>query len=149
MECGAEDFACLLAAWLKENDYLVTVLTKWLGDAGSQSAGAIGVLSVILKLHGEKLIALAGLSFGFYKWWVYREKILHERLKEYLSQDKRTLGFGLANILGSLSFPGKHPVGKFSLYANNAAGTRRLRSSLLRPAPNCNSQKLPKTSKRG
>jgi len=119
MQCGAEDFACLLAAWLKENDYLVTVMTKWLGDAGSQSAGALGVLSVILKLHGEKFIALAGLSFGLYKWWVYREKILHERLKEYLSQDKRTLGFGLAKTLGSLSFPGKHPVGKFSLYADS------------------------------
>ena len=119
MECGAEDFACQLATWLKDNDYVVAVLTKWLGDAGAQTAGFIGIVSVFLKLHGEKLIALAGASFGAYKWWVYREHILHKRLEEYLSQDKRTLGYSLSNVLASLDRPGKQPIGAISLYSND------------------------------
>ncbi|OYW56868.1 MAG: hypothetical protein B7Z29_02295 [Hyphomicrobium sp. 12-62-95] len=117
MECGTEDLLCQFLEIVKENDYASGVLTKWLGEIGVHAAGFIGAIAAVLKDHGEKLVGLAGFSFGIYRWWKYREHILHKRLAEYLKENDRRLKTGTQDLLAALNRPAPGRVAAMPLFA--------------------------------
>lgn len=93
MECGSSDVFCQLANWLAENDLAASGITELIGKLGEDAQGATGAISRFVKDYGQAIVGLFGLSFGFYRWWLYREHILHKRLAEYIgSRDARLKG---------------------------------------------------------
>jgi len=88
MDCGADDLGCRLLEWLFTHSHAIKQTLEFLdalwGDAGGQ-------IIRFLKEHGEKLIALASFSFAVWRWWIYRERILHKRLEEYINESDARL----------------------------------------------------------
>lgn len=117
MECGTEDLLCQFLEIVRENDYASGVLTKWLGEVGVRATGILGAIAAVLKDHGEKLVGLAGFSFGIYRWWKYREHILHKRLAEYLKENDRRLRTGTQDLLTALHRPAPGRVTAMPLFA--------------------------------
>ncbi len=116
MDCGADGGLCqVLNVLFHDNEFASAVLAKWLGETG-----VLGAISGFLRDHGEKLIGLAGLSFGIYKWWRYRETILHKRLEEYLRENDRRLLDGQTYVLQALQRPAPGQRFKLPLFASKA-----------------------------
>lgn len=116
MDCGADDTLCHILAWLfQDNEFFTGVMAKWLGETG-----ILGAFSAFLRDHGEKLIGLAGVSFGIWRWWVYRERILHKRLDEYLKENDRRLLDGQAAVLQALQRPAPGQQFKLPLFSSKA-----------------------------
>lgn len=114
MDCGADDTLCRILAWLfQDNEFFTGVMAKWLGETG-----ILGAVSTFLRDHGEKLIGLAGVSFGFYRWWVYRERILHKRLGEYLRENDGRLLNGQGLVLQALQRPAPGQRFKLPLFSS-------------------------------
>lgn len=116
MDCG-DGGACQVLNWLVENEYVAATFAKAVADFGISADGAIGQVFFFLKEHIDKIIALGISSFGVYKWWRYREQILHRRLAEYLSESDRRLGEGQAYVLEALQRPGPGQPFKLPLFA--------------------------------
>lgn len=113
MECGVSDLGCqLLQFVLHETEFATGVLAKWVGENGYA-----GQLSKFLSEHGEKLIALAGVTFGIYRWWAYRESRLHRKLEAYLRENDRRLRDGQAYVLDAIRRPGPGHKFKMPLFA--------------------------------
>jgi hypothetical protein len=81
MSCGANDFLCYIIGLLAQHGIEITAVLKmwpWIEER------------VLANL--QAIVGLAGFSFGLWKWWYFRERVLHKRLKEYLQyQDERLL----------------------------------------------------------
>ena len=119
MECGAENLACQFIEILRENDFATGVLARYLGQLGDQASGIIGWISWLLREHGEKIVALLGFSFGFYRWWLYREHILHKRLQKYLKSSDERLVRAHDDVLNCLQRPGpRQAVPALPLFAD-------------------------------
>ena len=78
MACGPDDTLCEFATWFFENghqlkDAIKPLTALWEGAFGGDS----WFLSYVRE-HSEKIIAAASLAFGIWRWWVYREAILHK-----------------------------------------------------------------------
>jgi hypothetical protein len=96
MSCGAEDALCqALTAVLHDNEFATTVFLKGVWPSWK-----------FLSDHGDKLVGLLGIAFGFYKWWTYREQILHARFENYLLESDTRLFNGRSNVLDGLQRPG-------------------------------------------
>lgn len=102
MSCGDGDLFC-------------DVLSFAFGEHGLVFSTAA---KAVWNEHGERLIALAGLAFGIWKWWVYRERILHRRLAEYVSESDRRLIDGEKYILDAIQRPTPSRLGKLPLFAS-------------------------------
>ncbi len=105
MDCGWE-VACEFLEFMKDSDFAAGVLAKTLGQFGDKTAGVLGAVAWLLREHGEKIIAAAGFSFGFYRWWLYREHILHKRLDKYLHESDRRLRRAQDDVLRCIERPG-------------------------------------------
>lgn len=120
MECGAQEYVCLAATWLSENENLASYVTELLGHLSAGSNGAFKIVGQILEKHGQAIVGLLGISFGVYKWWRYREHILHKRLKEYLEESDKRLREGEHYVLDALRRPGPaYPI-TVPLFANTS-----------------------------
>lgn len=119
MDCG-DGGACQALNWLVENEYVAATFAKAVADFGISADGALGQVFIFLKEHIDKLIALGISSFGVYKWWRYREQILHQRLSEYLSESDRRLADGQAYVLQALQRPGPGQPFKLPLFSEKA-----------------------------
>lgn len=118
MECGAEEYFCLAASWIAENEHLTAYIAERLGHLSAGSQGFFKLLGEIIGQHGQAIVALFGASFGFYKWWRFREHILHKRLEEYLKDSDTRLTEGERYILAALQRPGPGTPPKPPLFAN-------------------------------
>ena len=108
MDCGADDTLCQVLGWLfNDNEFATGVLTTWLG----------GAVSEVIRAHGDKIVGIAGVSFGIYRWWIYRERILHKRLEEYLAENDRRLVDGQTYVLEALQRPAPGQPFKLPLFA--------------------------------
>lgn len=125
MECGAQDYVCQVATWISENENLATYVTEVAGHIGAGSSGFFKLIAQILENHGQAIVGLLGLSFGFLKWWRYREQILHKRLDEYLKESDFRLKEGERYVLDALQRPGPSTRISLPLFAD-----RGLRSVL-------------------
>lgn len=119
MDCG-DGLTCQALIWLVENEYVAATFAKAVADFGISADGAIGQVFFFLKEHIDKLIALGISSFGVYKWWRYREQILHRRLAEYLGESDRRLSDGQAYVLRALQRPGPGQTFKLPLFGEKA-----------------------------
>jgi hypothetical protein len=94
MECGSSGIAC----------QFINILARHAGE-----------LSELLKFFPafethwreilQALAALAGVSFGVWKWWFYREKVLHKRLVEYLAEQDGRLTRTRSAVLERINRP--------------------------------------------
>ena len=100
MDCGADQYACQLMAWVSENQFDAAVFSKLIAHVGHHAAGVIRWITDIIEFHGDKLIAGAVFVFAVYKWLINREGILHKRLDEYL-HDSDGHGFSTAKSTSS------------------------------------------------
>lgn len=119
MGCG-DGLACQALTWLVENEYVAATFAKALADFGISADGAVGQIFLFLRQHVDKIIALGISSFGVYKWWRYREQILHRRLAEYLGESDRRLAEGQSYVLEAMQRPGPGQAFKLPLFAEKA-----------------------------
>lgn len=104
MDCGADELLCRLIDWLSHNAYAARKTLEFL-DAIWKGAG--GRIVDFLREHGEKLIALLSFSFGVWRWWRYRERILHKRLEEYIEESDARLAPASARAMEAILRPGR------------------------------------------
>lgn len=114
MDCGADGgLGCQIINLVIENDESARRLFEFLLGIGG---AAVQVPSQILdaaRQHLGNLVALGVFCFGIWKWWVHRQRILHQRLSEYLNEsDVRLLG-GRTYVLDAIQRPG--PGQKFGM----------------------------------
>jgi hypothetical protein len=84
-------------------------LTQWEVLLRQVSLIAFDALQGIIEFvttHSEKLFGLAGFSFGVWRWWYTRERVLHKRLQEYIVEQDRRLGQARADVLEAIYRPG-------------------------------------------
>jgi hypothetical protein len=105
MECGSQDVVCQLTTWLSENELVASWLVESIGRIGANASGILGALSQFAKDYGQALVGLFGVSFGFWRWWRYREHILHKRLAEYLRESDARLVDGTAQLIDAIRRP--------------------------------------------
>lgn len=104
MECGATEYTCHFVEWVLKNSKLLSDLPKVIGLVEG------GWLLGILKEYGERIVALLSLTFAIYKWWVYRERILHKRLEEYISESDKRLGPASSEVVQAILRPGRTAI---------------------------------------
>ena len=92
MECGSRDFSCYVIGLLAAHG---VELMSWLP-----------IIEGRIRENLQALIGLAGFSFGVWKWWYFREKVLHKRLKEYLDLQDERLTTARSYIIEALHRPG-------------------------------------------
>jgi hypothetical protein len=106
MECGAQDTVCQLTTWLSENNVDAGWLVDLLGRLGVHAGGIAGAVGQFIRTYSQSIIGLLGFSFGIWRWWRYREHILHKRLDEYLKESDARLTEGTGQLLTAIQRPG-------------------------------------------
>jgi hypothetical protein len=102
VECGAQDPVCQLTTWLSENDLAASWLVDLIGKVGDNANGIAGAFSLFVRAYGQSIVGVIGLAFGFWRWWRYREHILHKRLAEYLRESDTRLADGTHQLLAAI-----------------------------------------------
>jgi hypothetical protein len=105
MECGSQEFLCELTNWLSENEMVGPWLVEVIGRFGAQAQGIAGLIAQFVREYGQSIVGLIGVSFGFWRWWRYREHILHKRLAEYLRENDARLATGTADLIELIQRP--------------------------------------------
>jgi hypothetical protein len=105
MECGSQEFLCELTNWLSENEMVGPWLVEVIGRFGAQAQGIAGSTAQFVREYGQSIVGLIGVSFGFWRWWRYREHILHKRLAEYLRENDARLASGTADLIELIQRP--------------------------------------------
>jgi hypothetical protein len=119
MECGSQGAFCELASWLTQNDLLAPWLVEVISRFGVQANGLVGQIAQLVQQYGQTLVGLVGVSFGIWRWWRYREHILHRRLAEYLRESDARLTAGTADLVQLIQRPAPGQQLKDPLFANN------------------------------
>lgn len=104
MDCGSNEPLCQLFDWLSRHPHTIKQTLEFVDGLWNEAGGQ---LIKFLKEHGEKLIAIASFSFGVWRWWIYRERILHKRLEEYIRESDARLEPASAQAVRALLRPGK------------------------------------------
>lgn len=118
MECGSQDLLCEVTSWLAENDLLAPWLTELAGRFGANANGVAGIVGQFARDYGQAVVGLVGVSFGFWRWWRYREHILHKRLEEYLRESDGRLSDGTRELLELIQRPSPGQKPKEALFAD-------------------------------
>ncbi len=116
VECGDNTW-CEFLALILQNEFIASTIFKMLASAGSSASDWMAQLQPIIQEHGEKLIALAGVCFGVWKWWVYRESILHRRLEKYLTRENKRISTAQRDVIEAINRPGPAGHSAQTLYA--------------------------------
>src|SRR3989304_2170475 len=90
MDCGG-GIACDLIDWLSAKGYIVRQIAESIDALWDQAGGQI---TALMREHGEKLVAILSFCFALWRWWIYREGILHKRLLEYVKESDERPGAG-------------------------------------------------------
>lgn len=107
MDCGvASDFLCRFSAGLLQPSI---DMSQWFGalrDTWANTSELFWRIVEFLLAHSEKIFGLAGFSFGVWRWWYTRERVLHKRLLEYLSEQDERLRDARSYVLDAIHRPG-------------------------------------------
>jgi len=95
MGCGNSDFLCYIIGLLAQYGIEITAILKWWPWIEDH-----------LVSNLQAIVGLAGFSFGLWKWWYFRERVLHKRLKEYLQHQDERLLHARSYVLEALYKPG-------------------------------------------
>jgi len=130
MDCGG-DIACDLIDWLSANGYIVRQIAESIDALWDQAGGQI---TALMREHGEKLVAILSFCFALWRWWIYREGILHKRLLEYVKESDERLGPAATATYEAILRPGRAAALPQPAYALELRGilVRHGWSSLLR-----------------
>jgi hypothetical protein len=104
MDCGSNEPLCQLLSWLSNNPHALKQILELVDGLWNQAGGQ---LIKFLREHGEKLVAIASFSFAVYRWWIYRERILHKRLEEYMRESDARLAPASAQTVEAILRPGR------------------------------------------
>jgi hypothetical protein len=99
MECS-EDIVCQLFDWFSSSGYVLRETFHWLDSLWNAAGG-------FFSKHGEKIVAALSFSFGAWRWWIYRERVLHKRLEEYIRESDERLGPTTSRMLEAILRPGR------------------------------------------
>lgn len=105
MECGSQDLICQFVAIIEESEALAGGIADLLGRLGANATGFAGALAQFMRDYGQTLVGLLGFSFGFWRWWRYREVILHKRLAEYIGAREARLQDARAGAVKAIQRP--------------------------------------------
>ncbi|MDX2287769.1 MAG: hypothetical protein NW217_02980 [Hyphomicrobiaceae bacterium] len=113
MGCDESNLLCLTWQWLHENEFAASAFAAFIGENWQKTGGGIGLIATVLDKYGQLIVGIAGGSFGFWRWWRFRETILHKRLSEYLNEEDGRLKDANLAVLQSINRPG--PSQNFSV----------------------------------
>lgn len=99
VDCS-EDIVCQLFDWFSSSGYVVRLTLETLNSIWGSAGG-------LLAQHGEKIVAAASFSFGVWRWWIYREHVLHKRLEEYIKESDERLGPTTTRMMDAILRPGR------------------------------------------
>ncbi len=105
MDCGTQGALCEVANWLAENDLVGQWVVELINRFGGHASGVLGTLTQFVRDYGQSIVGLIGVSFGFWRWWRYREHILHKRLAEYLRENDARLVTGTSDLIALIQRP--------------------------------------------
>jgi hypothetical protein len=117
MDCGTNDLVCQGMTWLSENEFVAATMTELVSHLGAGVAGAIGKIASFIEHNAQAIVGVGGLAFGVWRWWRYREQILHRRLAEYLRESDGRLKDGEHYVLKALQRPGPGQPFELPLFA--------------------------------
>lgn len=126
MECGSQDLVCQVVTWVSENELVTSSLAEFLGRLSADAQGVIGALGSFLRENSQAIVGAVVGSFGIWKWWRFREKILHKRLAEYIGARDGRLRVARAQALEAVQRPAPGQAFDAPLFVD-----RELRSVLL------------------
>lgn len=119
MDCGGDDLICQGMTWLEHNEFIASTMAELISHLGAQASGIIGVIATFLQHNAQAIFGAAGLAFGIWRWWRYREQILHKRLAEYLRDSDSRLKEGQHYVLNALQRPGPGQPFSLPLFASD------------------------------
>jgi hypothetical protein len=105
MECGSQELFCELTNWVSENELVGPWVVEVIDRFGGHAQGIGGSVVQFVRVYGQTIVGLIGVSFGFWRWWRYREHILHKRLAEYLRESDARLVTGTADLIELIQRP--------------------------------------------
>lgn len=105
MNCGGDDLICQGMTWLEHNEFVASTMTELVSRYGIHASGIIGAIAVFIEHNAQAMFGAAGLAFGIWRWWRYRELILHRRLAEYIRESDGRLIDGQKYVLNALQRP--------------------------------------------
>lgn len=115
MACGG-DIVCEIANFVGEHGLFLNEIANLLNGAISGNTEGLPpeVARVLnwLRENFANLVSLSVGALGIWKWWHYREKILHLRLAEYLADQDRRLDTARSDLMDAINRPA--PGKKFS-----------------------------------
>src|SRR5262249_893323 len=100
------DLLCHVLKWLSQNELAAGSVLTLIGKLSEDASGLVGAIGAFVKEYAHSLIGLVGVTFGIWRWWRYREHILHKRLEEYLNENDARLLHGRDAILKTFDRPG-------------------------------------------
>jgi hypothetical protein len=118
MDCGGDDLFCQAMTWIEHNEFIASAMTELVSGLGTKASGIIGAVAVFIEHNAQGIFGAAGLAFGIWRWWRYREQILHKRLAEYLRDSDARLRDGQRYVLDALERPGPGQSFRLPLFAS-------------------------------
>jgi hypothetical protein len=118
MDCGGDDLICQAMTWLEHNEFVASTMAELVSHLGTQVSGIIGLVAAFIEHNAQAIFGAAGLAFGIWRWWRYREQILHKRLAEYLHESDSRLKDGQRYVLDALQRPGPGQTFRLPLFAS-------------------------------
>lgn len=113
VDCS-EDIVCQLLDWFSSSGYVLRESFHILDGLWNKAGG-------FFAEHGEKIVAALSFSFGVWRYWIYREKVLHKRLEEYIRESDERLGPTTSRMMSAILRPGRSaalPQPAFALELN-------------------------------
>lgn len=120
MNCGGDDLFCQGMTWLEHNEFIASTMAELVSRLGTKASGFIGAIALFVEHNAQAIFGAGGLAFGIWRWWRYREQILHRRLEEYLEESDARLKHGQQYVLDALQRPGPGQPFKLPLFASEA-----------------------------
>lgn len=127
MECGG-GLLCEIAGWLQHHGEEVKEAAKPVAVFFNIQLAPLSPIFAWIGHNIEWVIALASLSFGIWRWWVYREAILHERLRAFITDSDARLDPTYRDVVRVLSRPDRRTKLRQPAYAGELASVLKRNS---------------------
>jgi hypothetical protein len=103
MECGDGVICQIVEAWQR-----IVELVFFIGPLSKEAVRFVAGLSDNAKNHLQNLATLASASFGLWKLFAYRERVLFDKLDRYLLKETRNLERTRQGVFESVLRPNLH-----------------------------------------
>lgn len=118
MDCGSQDVVCQVVTWVTDNELVAVGLSEFIGRFSAEAQGPLGRIGLFLKENSQSFFAGLVATFGIWKTWRHREKILHERLNEYIGARDDRLKTARSQVLETIQRPSPGQKSRVPLFAD-------------------------------